>query len=170
MTPQATLPPAFPVALLPSSASPVPLQVAGFDFGINCRKLREALSNTQIPKWSKEEAYTPRSSAPAWMTMARPAMSLHIRNQRIRSSGTPINSSAAMVEFQLIKTDLTPPSPRVRILSTWSMLVSPKIGVAMFPRSPAWLSFSSQERITLFWKSQLHYWRNKTLPTIPHLT
>ena len=37
------------------------------------------------------------------------------------------------------------------------MLVSPKIGVAMLPRSPAWLSFSSQERIT---------WVQRKSPTI----
>ena len=49
----------------------------------NCEKMTNC-------KW---ETYTPRSSEPAWITMARPAMSLNIKNQLIWISRTLINIS-----------------------------------------------------------------------------
>ena len=49
MTPQATRPPAFPVFLLPSSASPVPLQVTSLRFGISyAGQLSLCISYSQI--------------------------------------------------------------------------------------------------------------------------
>ena len=101
MTPQATRPPAFPVFLLPSSASPVPLQETNLKFGIwyagklsliaswiSWISILESIS--QIWKPWKVETYTPRSSEPACITMARPAMSLNIGNQQIRNINTTV--------------------------------------------------------------------------------
>ena len=121
ITPQATRPPAFPVFLLPSSASPVPLKMIYAQF--SCALGKRGFFKTHVP----------RSSEPAWITIARPAMSLEKRLSQLCQNN---------------RTHLSPPSPRVRSVSTRSMLVSPKRGVAMFPKSPAWLSLGSQERIT----------------------
>ena len=158
ITPQATRPPALPVFLLPSSASPVPLRVKSLKFGI-----WYAGQLSLIESWMMRISLKYERNLHA--KVVRPSVDHDGPTGNVpkhwKSADLDFRSSGRYICFisRLIKTDLTPPSPRVRILSTRSMLVGPKRGVAMFPRSPAWLSLASQERIT--WMQSL-YGRDKT--------